>query len=235
MTKRIGAIAIGAAVLSEPARAGAGERERRDEPRPVSTFVWTNVEGGFESVHLTTFTADADKLLVGFAPRDATGPMVGVGAGLRLVFLTLGARARYATFAQDSSASGGMNLFWLDGELGFRAPLGRLEPHIELAAGYASLGGLASSVRGLEDGIAVNGLNVRGSFGVDWFFAKHVWLGAGVGAELLGLTRPGVSTLDLATAKQVGTLDEAKARVLQASGSSWGTGWNGALSLGVAF
>jgi hypothetical protein len=61
-------------LLASPAWAGAPRERRATDsagPEPTKTFVWTNVEGGVESLHLTTFNADFDRLLVGFAPSDA--------------------------------------------------------------------------------------------------------------------------------------------------------------------
>jgi hypothetical protein len=48
-------------------------------------------------------------------------------------------------------------------------------------------------------------------------------VGVDLSAGLLAVSRPGVSVRDLATPKQIGTINEAKARVLEASGSSVGS------------
>jgi hypothetical protein len=226
-------------LLAPDARAAA-RRERRPtdttDPQPTKTFVWTDVEGGVESLHLTTFNADFDRLLVGFAPSDVTGPTVGVGVGLRFVFLTLGVRGRYATFATDTtSPTSGMQLWTLGPELGFRVPLGRVEPYLTFGANYATVSGIGDGVGGLPNGIDVHGLQAKAGFGVDWFVARHISLGGNLSGGVLALTRPGVSLSDLATAQQVGTINEAKARILQANGSSVGADVTGTVGLGVAF
>src|SRR5262249_49783143 len=138
------------------------------------------------------------------------------------------------SFPTDSATTSNMQLWTADAEVGFRIPLRRFEPYLTFAGGYANLDGIADRVRGLH-GLTVHGANARMGFGVDWFFARHFSLGANLTGELLAMTRPGVSITDLATAKQVGTLDEAKARVLEADGSSWGTAITGTVALGAHF
>jgi hypothetical protein len=226
-------------VLVSPAW-GAVPRERRGTeppgPEPTKTFVWTDVEGGVESLHLTTFNADFDRLLVGFAPSDVTGPTVGLGVGLRFVFLTLGLRGRYATFSTDpSSPTSGMQLWTLGPEVGFRVPLGRVEPYLAFGGSYATVSGIGNGVGGIPNGIDVHGFQGRAGFGVDCFVARHLTLGGNFSGGVLALTRPGVSLTDLAAAQQVGTINEAKARILQANGSSVGADVTGTVALGVAF
>jgi len=94
---------------------------------------------------------------------------------------------------------------------------------VAFAGGYSSFGNFGTAVAGLGDGIDVHGLDLRVSGGADYWIAHAVSLGVDVSGGLLAVARPGVSVRDLATAKQIGTLDDAKARVLEASGTSVGT------------
>ena len=201
------------------------EAPRAPSVDPKSNLVWLDAEAGIESASLDTFTEDFNAFSVGFLPRSGVGPSVGVGAGVRLLFVTLGVRGRVASFEDTSPAHDvhGWTMSSLDGEIGFRAPLGRVEPYITLAAGYTTLGGLGSAVRGLSSGIDVNGFDTRVGLGFDYYLSRHVSLGATGTAELLALTRPGVPVREIAAIPQTQTLDVAAVRFLEANGSTYGT------------
>jgi hypothetical protein len=128
---------------------------------------------GLESLHLTR------ELFPSRVHVADVGPMVGVGAGLRLLFLTLGPRFRFGHFRD-------WDLWTLDAEVGFKAPLGAVEPFIGLGAGYAKLGSLQDA------GVRVQGYDVRLNVGLDYYFNKTFSVGGAATAELLGMTRPGV-------------------------------------------
>jgi hypothetical protein len=200
----------------------------------MSQLVWIDAQTGIESVQLQTFIADFDTVSAGFLPVSGVGPAATLGAGLRFGFVTLGARGRVASF-EDGGTVGSWQIWTLDGELGVRVPLYRLEPHVVLAAGYSSFGGFGSAIHGLQQGLDVHGVDTRFGAGVDYWITHNVSLGLDVTAGLLAVARPGVSVRDLATAKQIGTLNDAKARVLEASGSSVGTTLALTGALGVHF
>src|SRR6185436_11034082 len=84
---------------------------------------------GLESLHLTR------ELFPSQVHSADVGPVVGVGAGVRLLFVTLGPRFRFGHFRD-------WDLWTLDAEVGFKAPLGAVEPFIGLGAGYARVGRL---------------------------------------------------------------------------------------------
>lgn len=188
----------------------------------MSQLVWVDAKGGIESVELQTFVADFNTVSAGFLPTSGLGPTASLGAGLRFGFVTVGARGRVASF-EDSQTVGAWQIWTLDLELGLRVPLHRIEPHLTLGGGYASFGGLSTAVRGLQAGLDVHGVDARVGAGADYWVAENVSLGLDLTGGLLAIARPGVSVRDLATAKQIGTLNDAKARVLEASGSSVGT------------
>ena len=130
----------------------------------------------------------------------------------------------------------GRGRFWsLDAEVGVRVPLYRVEPHFVLAGGYSSFGGFGSAVSGLSDGLDVRGVNVRLGGGLDYWVTHAVSLGLDADGELLAIARPGMSVRDLATAQQVGTLNQAEARILQANGSSVGAALSLNAAVGVHF
>jgi hypothetical protein len=225
----------GLAVLpARPARAGdspgAADQEGRWAKRG---WFWLNAEGGAESIHLWTFHADFDRLTAGFVQTNGFGPAAGLGLGARLSFVTLGARARVVSLqdgAPDQS-NGSWQLWTLDGELGLHVPLRRVEPYLHVAGGYAAIGGLGSAVNGLKQGVDVNGANLRGGVGADLFLTPRLSLGLDISGEGLFLARPGVSIRDLMEAKQVNTLNQAKARIGDADGAS--AGWSLTFTAGL--
>jgi hypothetical protein len=202
--------------------------ERKPDERPAPRrppLVWVNGEGGFQSLNLRTFEANEDTLTVGVIPTMASGPALGLAAGVRLSIFTLGARLRGALFYDNSATRsvGEWQMWTLGGEAGLRIPIGPVEPHILLGGGYASLGSVDDAILGLRDGLDVDGAHLRAGGGVDVNVTRHFTLGALGTADLLVLSRPGVPLRDLAEAQRVGTLNEAKARLLEADGSSVGS------------
>jgi hypothetical protein len=209
------------------------EAAHAHDPEPKSQAIYVDAEAGAQQVNLRTFTANADSFTAGLVPTVAVGPAFGAGAGLRIIFLTFGARARIASF--ESLSVGAWSLATLDGEVGFRAPLGDFEPSISASFGYASVGGLATAVPGLPDVLTVHGVNGRVGLGFDYWVARNVSIGARGTFDLLVLSRPGVPLDELARATQAGTLNEAKADVLRANGSSAGTALGLTGGLGIHF
>lgn len=229
---------VAACAVPVTAQAAArGEAAPEHWAGPTSQHLWIDAQAGVESVNLQTFNADFDSVSVGLLPTSGVGPAVSVGAGVRLVFLTLGVRGHVASFQDDSPTStvGAWQIWSLDGELGLRAPLGRVEPHGAVAAGYASFGGFGSAVRGLSSGLDVHGWDGRLDGGVDYWVTHALSVGVDLSGGLLAIVRPGISARDLATPQEVGTINEAKARVLEANGSSVGWMFEATLDLGVHF
>jgi hypothetical protein len=231
---------IGSALVSVVPRAALADVSPEGEKAwggPKSQHVWIDAQAGVEYLNLQTFNADFETVSVGLLPTSGVGPTVNVGAGVRLVFLTLGLRGRVSSFQDNSSlrSVGAWQVWTLDGEIGLRAPVGRLEPHAALAGGYSSFGGFETALSGLSAGLDVHGVDGRIGAGADYWITRLISVGLDASAGLLAVARPGVSARDLATPKEVGTLNEAKARVLEANGSS--VGWMLALTgdLGVHF
>jgi hypothetical protein len=218
----------------QPAKREARAPREPEWSGPMSQLFYFDGQGGFESVQLRTFFADFNTVSAGLLPSSGLGPTARVGAGLRFGFITLGLRGRVASF-EDQSTVGSWQIWSLDAELGVRVPLHRVEPHLVLAGGYSSFGGLGNAVAGISNGLDVHGLDVRLGGGIDYWATRTVSLGIDVDGELLAIARPGVSVRDLATAKQIGTIDDAKARVLEASGSSVGAAYSVDAAVGIHF
>jgi hypothetical protein len=190
------------------------ERADREDAGRGLEFVWLNGEFGFQHLGLQTFHAN-DLVDAGLVKSTQSGPVFGAGAGVRLIFLTLGARFRLGSF--DA-----WQLWTLNAELGIRIPLGSLEPYFTFGGGYAALGSFDSAslggAIGTTNGLDVSGFDVRGGFGLDYYIGRYVSLGANVSGDLLVLSRPKVE----AAATAMGTQNQAAAEVYSRDGSSIG-------------
>jgi hypothetical protein len=225
-TVALAALAFPAGALAQPPPQPkpAPEESEKSQIDPKSRLVWIDAEAGFASANLSTFTENFDQFSVGFLPRSGIGPSFGAGAGIRIVFFTLGVRGRVASFTDTDPSHDvhGWTMASLDGEVGFRAPLGRVEPWMTLGAGYTTLGGFGEAVRGLSSGLNVNGFNTRLGIGFDYFLGKNVSVGASGSGEVLALTRPGVPVREIAAIPETQTLGVAAQRFLEANGSTYG-------------
>jgi hypothetical protein len=139
-------------------------------------FVWLNAEAGVIHVGLNTFHQKnlLDPLDV---KTNETGLVTGAGVGLRLVFVTVGARFRYALMPDYSTWSLGL-------EGGVHAPFGNLEPYATLDASYIALGNFRNNLRA-----SVKGFDARLGGGVDYYLAPMFSVGVNVSADLLFLHR----------------------------------------------
>jgi hypothetical protein len=193
------------------------ERAEREDAGRGLEFLWLNAEVGFEHLGLQTFKAN-DLVDADAVATTQTGPAFGAGLGVRLVFVTLGARFRLGTFDE-------WQLWTLNGELGIRIPLGAVEPYMTLGGGYASVGSFDTSNVGAdlnEANVEITGFNVRGGVGVDVYLSDLFSVGANLTGEVLALTRPGVDPSKLNVSGSGGS-QAAEAEVYAADGSSIGS------------
>jgi len=212
-------------VVSTESQAQAAEQsESKKDIDPKSKLLWLDAEGGISHANLSTFSADFNQFSAGFLPRTGTGPMAGAAIGVRFVFLTLGVRGRVASYENSdrNQAVSSWNMSSLNGEIGLRVPLHRLEPYATLSGGYTTFGGFGNAVRGVQDGVNVNGFNTRLGIGLDYFLSRYISLGAQGTGEVLALTRPGVPVREVAQLPQSDTVEEGAVRFLQANGSTYG-------------
>jgi len=198
------------------------EAEKKDSGRGLE-WIWLNAEFGFEHLGLQTFSAN-NLVDAGIVGTTQTGLMYGVGAGVRLVFVTLGARFRIATLSA-------FDVWTLNAEAGLRIPLGQLEPHLSLGAGFASLGSFsASDLGGVSRGnVDITGYDIRAGGGLDYYVTPIFSVGASVTFEILGLSRPGITQV-----AQSGQ-GASQGDLYKLSGSSLGSAFSGALVLGLHF
>lgn len=163
------------------------ERAERDDAGRGLEFFWVDVEGGYEYASLHAFRSDA-LLGAGGVAESGSGLALGVGAGVRVIFLTFGGRLRL----MRSSA---WDLWTADAEVGLHLPVGALEPSFTFAAGYAWLGapsaeGAPSFDVGLVD---VAGLNARLGANLDYYVNPLLSFGARASFEVLALWRAGAA------------------------------------------
>jgi len=110
---------------------------------------------------------------------DAKGAiMTGVGAGVRFLTWTLGARFRF-TAIPDAT------MWTLGGEAGFHLPTGRWDPYVNLHAGYAQL----TASNAPADFPSTHGLDLGLSVGSDYYVTSFLSFGLDVTGDLLFLKR----------------------------------------------
>lgn len=204
--------------------------EQEDSGRGLE-FFYLNGEIGMEHLGLQTFKAN-NLVDANVVKSTQTGLMYGGGLGLRLVFLTLGARFRIGNFSD-------WQLWTLNGELGLHIPLGNLEPYFTLGAGYASLGSFSAGNIGSDlnnAGVSITGYNIRAGAGLDYYITPMFSVGANLTGEMLGLTRPGVDPAKLkASASNTNSSTQAAADVYKADGSSLGAAVSLTAVIGLHF
>ncbi len=161
------------------------EAERRDSGRGLQ-FVWLTPEVGFQWADLSLLS-DSDLLDGDVVAADSMGPVLGGGAGLRFLYITGGARFRYALLNDFHLMSIG-----LEGAL--RIPMGNLEPYAFVGAGYLN----ARSFEAEDDvyalgtraeDLAMHGLDARLGGGLDYFVTPVFSVGARLEADFTYLSR----------------------------------------------
>lgn len=192
------------------------ESKRADSGRKLEWF-WFEAEGGFEHTGLETFNGDGT-LTSGFVPSSVNGGMAGAGVGGKLLFFTLGARGRAGFFSNFQRYSVG-------GEIGVRLPIGKIDPHFQLGAGFTTLGHV-NDLAGGNGVIGAKGYYLRATGGADYYVLRFLSVGLGVSWELLGLTRPALSDAAVTAIKATPGLSPtllARADRLGTSASSQGS------------
>ncbi len=188
------------------------EAEQKDTGRGLE-FVYLNAEAGFSYMNLTSF----DSTSFGLTRTDHAGGMVGFGAGLRLLVLTVGAQLRY-------NMLGAFNLWQIEGVVGLHIPAGWFDPYFALRGGYDFVGSLGDGAASIANGdtqsnISVHGGNIGLSGGLDYYFTKWFSVGGDGTFDILFLKRP-----PLAIPAGVPASAVANNALYQNSGSSVGYG-----------
>jgi hypothetical protein len=188
------------------------ESKEEDSGRGLSWF-WLEAQGGFEHVGLQTFNVDEETFSAGFVETVSNGGVLSAGLGAQLVFVTIGARGRMGFFPD-------WQIGRIGGEIGFKIPVGFVEPRFDLGAGYAALASFDSLV---PEQISVQGFYVRAGAGVDFYPVDVLALGVVATFDFMGLTRPGLTPAELAELRAAHPdVTDAEADGLAADGSGYG-------------
>lgn len=204
------------------------DRSEAEDNHRVFEFMWIDVlPVSLSYANLTALSNDA----FGLKETGSVGPEFGLGAGVRFVTLSFGARARYHALPNYS-------VWRLNGEVGFRFPMNRFDLFLLAHGGYAFLGtvtkdALEERQAASADSVSAKGFNAGLDLGFDYFLSPHVTLGFGATADALFLYRDQVAL--------PGNLLPATAAVLQndalytGKGSAVGITTSAMLRLGFHF
>ncbi len=164
---------------------------------------------------------------------QSAGGAFGLAAGVRLLFFTVGARARDLQLSD-------FNLWELDGEAAFHIRIWRIDPYFGVRGGYAFVGSLGSGAVSVASGgsasdVSVHGFNVGPMFGIDVYLSSLVSLGVDANAEFLFLKRPPAPLPAGITQADVAMLPPEQQQLYSLSGSSIGFGGVLTAHLGIHF
>jgi hypothetical protein len=207
--------------------------EKEDSGRNFELF-WIDSTLGGSYINMTGLNNSTFQI----EKSSAGGPMFDLGLGLRFVVLILGARVKY-------NALSAFNMWQLDGQIGLKLPVSKLDVLIAAHGGYSFVGSLGdgaaatnTSTPADSDKVKIRGFNAGLDFGIDYFVSPLFSVGVGGFADLLVLNRPPASLPSAISA--LPDNDPNKQAVLndplyKQSGSSLGLGLGGGLRLGLHF
>ena len=157
------------------------ERAEQEDAGRGLEFLWVDVEGGYGYMDLQALASSS--LLDGTVLSDDGGGLaLGAGVGVRLIFLTFGARFRL-TRLED------FDLWTLGGEIGLHLPHGAFEPSFTFGVAYA---GASPSADGLDaDGLNLSGISARLGANIEYYVNPLLSFGARGTFETLALWRSG--------------------------------------------
>jgi hypothetical protein len=192
-------------------------------------WVYLNADAGFAYTNMQSLSESN----LAIQQASSAGGAFGVGAGVRLLFFTLGARAR------DLQLSS-FNLWELDGEAAFHIRIWRIDPYFGVRGGYAFVGSLGSGAVSVASGstasdVSVHGINVGPMFGIDVYASSLVSIGVDANAEFLFLKRPPAPLPAGITQADVAMLPPQQQELYSLSGSSVGFGAVLTAHLGLHF
>ena len=197
------------------------EARQEDSGRRLE-WVWADVTGGFEQLGLQTLNGGDLGFVGGLVNTSASGGAVSAGIGARLLYFTLLLRGRIGIFNNGQ-------LYRIGPEAGFHVPLGRVEPHVALGLGFATMGNLHDNVGGAASAITLRGFYTRVSAGLDYYLAPAFSLGLDVSTDLLGLVRPSLTMPQVQLIQASPGLSAAQ-KTTAGLLTSTGTGWGGTVA-----
>jgi hypothetical protein len=162
------------------------EKDEDGEGSRLTEIFWINGELGAAYANMQQFSAEN----LALTNPSGGGFMAGVGAGIRIVFISLGARLRWQKLSP-------FNLVQANGELLFKLPISKVDVIIGGHGGYSGVGTLndlfasnATTNAALADSVNVKGWNAGIDLGFDYFINRYFSLGLGLTGDFLFLQRP---------------------------------------------
>ncbi len=184
-------------------------------------WIWFNADVGADYTSMDSLNSSNLQL----QKTSSAGPAFALGAGIRLLFFTVGARVRDLQLTDFS-------LWEVDGEAAFHIRIDHVDPYFGVRGGYAFVGTLSSdAVQNGASNLSVHGLNAGLMFGFDYYFNHVLSVGLDGNPEFLFLQRPPVTLPPGVEA----LLTPQQQTAYQQSGSSVGFGFAGTAHLGVHF
>ncbi len=162
--------------------------EHADSGRGLQ-FVWLTPEVGFSWASLGLLS-NSDLVDGDVVSDQALGPVFGGGAGARLLYLTAGARFRYALLDE-------FNMWSLGAEVALRVPYGSFEPYVFVGGGYLQTLSFAAEDDVYALGDQIGDLSASGGFarlggGADYFVTPVFSTGLRLEADFTFLSRDAV-------------------------------------------
>lgn len=215
-------------VPSSQTEARLREEEKEDSGLGLE-WLWLNAEAGGSYVNLESLSSS--NLSLQRTSTSTAGPVLGLGVGARLIFLTLGARVRHHFLSE-------FRLWQFNGEVGFHVRIGRVDPYLAFRGGYVTVGSLSEATGGSANATAVSvrGFNAGSALGFDYYLSKLFSLGLEGSADFMFLKRPPAELPPEVALLPQAEQDRIKNDPLyQASGSSVGLGFGVTAHAGLHF
>jgi hypothetical protein len=217
----------GNALPSTPPMPPTTSNEEAEDSGLGLEWVWFNADVGGGYVNLQSFSASN----LALTTTEAGGPAFGVAAGVRLLFLSIGVRARDLLLSSIGS------LWELSLEAALHTRVWRIDPYFGVRGGYNFVGSLSGDSVSVASGgspsdVSIHGFNVGPMVGIDFYLSKLISLGVDVDGQFLFLQRP---KPPLPKGVQASTLPTQYQTLYNESGSSAGFGVTGTAHLGVHF
>lgn len=205
--------------------------ERSDSGRNFELF-WVDTTLGGSYINMTQLSSSTFQI----EKSSSGGPAFSLGAGVRFVVLVLGAQLRY-------NALSAFNMWQIDGQVGLKLPISKLDLLIAGHGGYSFVGSLgdasvatSTSTPAESDKVKIRGFNAGLDLGIDYYLSSVFSIGAGGYADFLFLNRPPAPLP--AAFSQLPPAQQAQVQndpLYKSSGSSVGLELGGGLRLGLHF
>jgi hypothetical protein len=173
-------------VTAPPAAAAAEEEEEEEGDGRDYDVLWIELQGGVSYANLVQFQnqnfADVAGGASVFNEVYGTGPAVGLGVGFRVWWLAIGVRASVAVYETFQIGT-------IGGEATLRLPIPVVEPWVRVGFGYGWQGDAQYQSGSSTYSTTTYGWVFQSGLGLDIYLTNWFTLGAGVGLDILNLTR----------------------------------------------